>query len=643
MSASETISIGLEMRIDQLREQLEKVPGIADKEARAMVKAVEKQYKAVERQAKKTANAQKKQFGKTADAAKDTAERVASLFGGAFADVSDSVLDLGGRFGELAGTIGGVGGAAVGVVGGVGALALALGFAGAAGAEFMSTARENVRLLEQWEGLEPVGPADIAAIEAYGHATDTLEGAALRAKVELQTGLAPAATTVANAMIGAISVMNEFGGSIEDSLNMARVPIAMGTIGLSELALYGVRLLAEEGEAASESIHKLTDEQIALAKAAREGSDAIVQQSSDIDEMAAALGYVTLHVVDLDEKKRKADAWAKKQAAEEKQRLDEAEALWARAGAQWARIQAKQAADAQKAASAAEKSWTDAYAAMTSGWEGVSTAGDEYNDAAAQKTSDAAMMAAEGIYDTGMQLATTLADVQIQALQREAQARQDVHRKALEQLETEREGIRAKVESGRMSAAAGKEEIRRINDEEKAARRANRQQARAQRKALKRSFKARQALARTQAVIDAAANAVALTGALAYLGPAAPTTATAIAGGQLSTQLAIIKSQEAPKFALGGMVRDRATTDHVMVRAEPDEGILTRRGVRSAGGPQGVDALNRGLAGGAGRGPVMLALDGRILGEIVARTVRSDTRVTTALDARTGALPGVRR
>ena len=76
--------------------------------------------------------------------------------------------------------------------------------------------------------------------------------------------------------------------------------------------------------------------------------------------------------------------------------------------------------------------------------------------------------------------------------------------------------------------------------------------------------------------------------------------------------------------------------------AEEDEGVLTRRGVHNAGGPEGVAALNRGAAMG-GNGGTRVYLDSRLMGEVMVRLIESDNRVAAALERRAGAIPSYRR
>jgi hypothetical protein len=54
--------------------------------------------------------------------------------------------------------------------------------------------------------------------------------------------------------------------------------------------------------------------------------------------------------------------------------------------------------------------------------------------------------------------------------------------------------------------------------------------------------------------------------------------------------------------------------DHQLIQARADEAVLTGRGVRTLGGPDAVEQLNRGMAGGAGGQTVVnMYVDGRRL------------------------------
>jgi hypothetical protein len=108
-----------------------------------------------------------------------------------------------------------------------------------------------------------------------------------------------------------------------------------------------------------------------------------------------------------------------------------------------------------------------------------------------------------------------------------------------------------------------------------------------------RQFKAAKAAGIAEATIN---GAVAITRALASLGPiAGPVAATGIAAST-AAQIATIASQK-PAFDRGGMIQGgTAMADQVTIRALPGEAVLSRGAVRDLGGQSGVDRLNRGSA-----------------------------------------------
>lgn len=110
-----------------------------------------------------------------------------------------------------------------------------------------------------------------------------------------------------------------------------------------------------------------------------------------------------------------------------------------------------------------------------------------------------------------------------------------------------------------------------------------------------RQFKASKAAAISEATIN---GAVAITRALATLGPVAGALATAGLTASTAAQVAVIASQK-PAFDRGGMIQGgTAMADQVTIRALPGEAVLSRGAVRDLGGQSGVDRLNRGNATG---------------------------------------------
>jgi hypothetical protein len=108
-------------------------------------------------------------------------------------------------------------------------------------------------------------------------------------------------------------------------------------------------------------------------------------------------------------------------------------------------------------------------------------------------------------------------------------------------------------------------------------------------------------LKQSAALTDIAVNtAVAITKANATLGPIAGGIATAALIASGAAQSAAVVAQPAPTFDMGGMIgnNDPLRPDETFVRALQGEAILDRSTVDRLGGERGVDALQRGEAGG---------------------------------------------
>ncbi len=105
-----------------------------------------------------------------------------------------------------------------------------------------------------------------------------------------------------------------------------------------------------------------------------------------------------------------------------------------------------------------------------------------------------------------------------------------------------------------------------------------------------RQFKASKAAAVAEATIN---GAVAITRALAALGPVAGALAAAGIAASTAAQIGVIASQK-PAFDRGGMIQGGRMADQVPVNALPGEAVLSLGAVRAIGGQAGVDRLNRG-------------------------------------------------
>jgi hypothetical protein len=640
--ATEGVDFELRVKIEKLKEELEKIPGMSKKTAEGMARAYSSEYKKMAREAEKAARVQGEHLGKVGDKAKDTAERVASLFGGAFADVSDSVLDLGGRFAELSTTVGGAGGVILGAAGGIAAVSLAAGFAAQQMMEFMSTSREAREALSQFAGLEPVSAADIRALEDYERAADAMEGVFARMTVQLQAELAPAMTKFTSAITGAADVMADLGGqetAAETVTGLGRAVIDSLPV-FSELAIV-YDTLARSGENAAEGIKKLTAAQIENAR----GSDFIYQTNEDLEAMAALLGdgLVPLYR-DLDKEREQREKAIK--AAHDAAKTAEADHhkvvvdMWNEAmKAGEARVKAEE--DFAKATKKNMPVFDKMIEDLKNGYKGVAEAADEFN----QHVVDSQRQALTTLTNEALDTALQATDARIDALKREADYIDAQHGKAIRRLDTTRDQIDADLAAGKVTEAEAKRAKAMLADQIREEKKAAREQKKELKKKMMDAYAAQKAFAVGKALADAGAASIALLASpgIAFLGPFAPAAVAAIVGTQLGLSLSAINTQPPPTFAQGGMVRDRAEGGHVTISAEPDEGILTPRGVAAVGGPQGLAAANRGQGMGGGGGVTQVFLDRRMLGEVVAQTILTDRRVSAALDARTRALPGIRR
>lgn len=149
--------------------------------------------------------------------------------------------------------------------------------------------------------------------------------------------------------------------------------------------------------------------------------------------------------------------------------------------------------------------------------------------------------------------------------------------------------------------------------------------AKQQQQRIATAFRVGQVAAVGQVAVDAASAIMGMTAALSFMGPAAVPVAVGSVVPVAAAQTAAILSQKPPTFPMGGMVGDQVDADHVMIGAQREEAVLTRRGVAAAGGPAGVDAMNSGRAG----GPIEVHV--HLPGGVVARAVVSDRQTRKAI------------
>jgi hypothetical protein len=158
-------------------------------------------------------------------------------------------------------------------------------------------------------------------------------------------------------------------------------------------------------------------------------------------------------------------------------------------------------------------------------------------------------------------------------------------------------------------------------------------EANERRKQIAIAFKAQQAAAVANAIIDGARSAIALIPAFAYLGPGAPVAAAALAGTATAIQIASILSQK-PKFHTG---LDPSEIPAILTRGE---GVANQRAMASPAFREQLSQANAGMAAPAMGGPVVIALNDRVLAQLDSRTQRITGRArggTIALEVGTRA------
>jgi hypothetical protein len=187
-----------------------------------------------------------------------------------------------------------------------------------------------------------------------------------------------------------------------------------------------------------------------------------------------------------------------------------------------------------------------------------------------------------------------------QQLRDEARQSRDTYQSALREYEASREGM-TEVER-----VAQEDYLRRLDQSEKAKRSQVNAMRREEQNAAMKAFHTTQALQIAQASIDAARNAVVLTGHLGFLKFAAPFVAAGIAGAQLATSLAVIKNTPPPTFHFGTSAAGASMPGgagpigipgaEVPAVLEQGEGVISRRGMATPGMAELVEAVNAGRA-----------------------------------------------
>lgn len=651
MAREEVIRLAFEADLSDLRKELGKLPEIGTKEAKSMVKALEKQYKRAERAAKKTAKAQKDASGKV-KAGFEAAKQAATGFGGAIGGVGGQVEAFTRSLLEASAAIGPAGVAIIGA----GLAVAGLGIAAFKASEFVigliGEAEDLAKSLEPFSDagiFAPVPDETIDSIKSFNDSMDGLLTVATAVKVEFAGELATslkdvveillAASLAAKAFserIGGIGAAARTAGLFLEALGTQVLPgFQVGLIG-TKIALAGassateeykdkakkltdtIREEKEEQEKETKAVEGSTDAKRAQAEQekanalAMKASLAAIRETEKARDSLAAIMESTTADLLTDEQKIQAafedrvDAiadvmMASKDTAAVKAALDAAEER---------RI--RELGELDDARITQQKQSLNELAALE---RQLGEQSKEIREAAAKDALMAADAAASAIASDIGTLARLREDAIIDNFENYSESIEKEGRKRRRVQEEEIAGLLA---SGQISEAEAKRRLDNIDDLEEADSKKIRKLKKISDAAVLKSFKTQKASQKALAIIDAARAAMTLTGSMSYLGPLAPAVAAGIAAAGLGIQLAVINAQSPPEFPIGGPVGDRlgsTSVDHVPIMAMPTEGIVTPRGMDDLG-RDGLERIN----GGSGSAPNISIQVGP---DVVARMVMS--------------------
>lgn len=591
-----------------LRDQLAKLPGLTDKEAKGMVRSLERQLKRAEKASQKAAKTTKSSFQTMAAQAKKT-KRSLNQLGGAFSEISPAVGGVVRGFGNLAGGASAlanpIGAAVAGMVAlSAAAVAIPVAIAGVTVAMAAATLASD-ELLEELEQfgdfdgiIPPISPEEIAAIE---RANDAVEAMGLLLKVavtQIGAEFAPVLEAMATrAVAGGLALLDlgqelrgVAGVSIDAAITLLEFVGALGTVGDALSFIPGAGAFSGSLKAAATGADLLRDGIEGLRDATDPYLGDAEQMIASLRGIESAAGSSRSALEALDEELEASQGlygiYAENLAGVEGQLLRNElayskqiaaiDALVAKGGDQAIAEEARHAAT--QAMLAEERSIEQAWAT-----EREQLIHDQWvaEVEAAEAAENARLAADEAIADSAKATRDEVIAHQMAIRDASVQAGADI--------------------AGSLSTTFGLVADRMAESGSEAA--------------IK-MFRIQQAAAVTQIGIDTAAAIMRAYGTM-------PTPAAAIATAGLvalgAAQAAVVASTPPPEVAHTGAIigagvaaSSRLNSDERMVKARVGEGVLTTAGVRRIGGAEGLAALNAGRGSSA---PIVVAqvYRGRVL------------------------------
>lgn len=597
-----------------LRQQLESIPGITADAATKMVAELNRSIKSSEKAAKQAADQTKKAMQET--------EKAASRAAAATSDVGDKFGRVGSDAGKLAGALGlvnpALGEAARTVadladVGEVGAGAISgLGMALTGGVVVLGTFAAGMmpvvetledqaqRAREAAQSLEAYTAATKQAAEAQSALSGLVGSAADQIKVA--TGLETAREQSARKQGDALREQ----AAVTTAATQAEIDRADALIASSRAELASLELKARTNNLTEEEAAQYRALQGAVRTATEErtrNQRVIAQTTADAEGLATALMDVA-QAEDQAERNARQKAEADKLAAERARDAANAEREKEAASRAYADMVIGYAENIRQLEQAQLANATAEEKILAQGKERIRQITELEERTKRLALTSAQVAEAEKAAEAARAAVTADTQAQIDAIEQAAFEKRMAlleEQRAADQAAAEERAAqaRAAIEEGfgalsgllEEGAAASAEKVlalqgalsdgnEKLSEEQKQALKA---QVEAQRAAAIRAFEINKAAKLAEAVINVAA-AVAANAA----NPVGAGLAAAIGGAQIATIMA-----QQPAFHSGGMV---GGPDQVGARLVAGEGVLSRQGVSSIGGPEAVRAANAGVA-----------------------------------------------
>tara|TARA_Y100000004_G_scaffold73701_2_gene82801 strand:+ start:2910 stop:4844 length:1935 start_codon:yes stop_codon:yes gene_type:complete len=627
--ARATVDVSLRADIKQLIDGLAQVEGVTKKEARAMVREMRKGYNAQVKAAQLAAKAQEKAVrgvGKTTEkVTEDTLDVVQK-----FSTEISSALGVG-FLGDLEGFFDAARTGSERF--GMGAAAAFAGVAGAAAVSIVALQqyteaqrtlnREIAASAESLEGF--VSPEMLQALQAFATEIELVDATMGRLAAESLLKSKERAIDFERAIVavtsvglpqwlgGAVSALDDFA----NAQTLANLPMfalgkALGVISDSVID-YGESLI-EETRATTQN-----------TEAAEEATEAATKQA----KATQRLRKITIDLSDVEAeaaRERKVQIEEGQTMAADITRLRKLEADALRDVTDADTLQILKLAERNDEIARLAMQYPgviDSTAALANGQKALDDAIGAANEKAqaatfAKMAEDLNLAASATAHVT--EAMATFAGLALDRFTELAEARRLREEERIDrEAERHRQEVANLLESGRITQAQADGRIKTIDREAAASKRAINTLSQSEQKAAKRAFAVQQAGAASAVIMSGAEAYIAMLAALApILTFGAPLAAAAIVGPAVAAQLAAIAAEKPPQFPTGGMV----SPDHVVVGVQPDEGIISRRGVAALGGPQAVEQINQGIAPGATL-TANIVLDQRVIGRAVAAMMPS--------------------